>query len=642
MFSTSCDFAVGLVHPFLKEARNKNRLKFRESLALGYLSAALKARDIPYHAINAELQFLDSQVVARRLIERADIKLVGLSCKSQRTYRAGREIAQIVKRERPDIHITMGGVLATAADKQVLQDCEMLDSVVRGEGEEAIVELAERVRNGLDLSDMAGLTWRSGSEIVRNKGRRRVAELDDLPFPLRDDLKFVRSSKGAAEASAYIVASRGCYAACTFCSIHQIYGNRLVVRRSPRNVVQEIEQIIEDHDVRRFSFVDDIFLVPSRQGERWVEEFCDLIYESKLDINFYAELRADTLNQPLLRKLMRAGMHRIFIGFEAGADSVLKRWDKGTTVVDNDKAILELKKSNIKSFQINLGYIMFDPEMTYSELKQQYFWVKNTGYAKVQHLQNKMNIYWGTPHYDRMVAQGRVANAPFGDRWDYEFDHPQVEFVEKCLRNFHSRFEDESVELLTAKEEFRSHLKAHEDLTAATATRWLVELLTHAHRRIEKLERGLYFLLFESAFEELDRGGETNAFAREAFMMAFWGSLTPVFAQLHQEARYLSALIAAAPKLMITGDADWRSRKAGTAGYDDRGQIAWARIREQEGIEVVFVVRLGPDGEDRYDHRCEIRVLRDGDFQKLEEIKVPTPQISYVLPPNAKTMGLAQ
>ena len=158
-------------------------------------------------------------------------------------------------------------------------------------------------------------------------------------------------------------------------------------------------------------------------------------------------------------------MHRIFVGFEAGVDSVLLRWDKGTTVADNDKAIDELRASSFKAHQINMGYIMFDPEMTYDELRRQFTWIRSTGYAKVQHLQNKMNIYWGTPHYDRMVAQGRVSGVPFGERWEYEFDDPKVRFVESCVRRFHVRFEDErSEEMLLAKEAFRALVRAHEDV----------------------------------------------------------------------------------------------------------------------------------------------------------------------------------
>ncbi|WFU25163.1 radical SAM protein [Bradyrhizobium sp. CB1717] len=615
-------FSVGLIHPFLTEAQNKNRLKFRESLALGYLSAALHHARIKYRSINAELQFLDPNEVADLLAIDDDVGLVGLSCKSQRTYRAAKDIARLLKRSRPDMHITIGGVLATAADIKLLEDCPDIDSVVRGEGENAIVELATRVRDQIPLDDMLGVTFRRDGGIVRNDPRARIGNLDDLNFPLRDDLRYVMKTTGAAEASAYIVASRGCYAACTFCSIHQIYGNRAVVRRTPGNVVSEIEKIINDYGIQRFSFVDDIFLIPSRKGVRWVEEFCDLIWDKRLDINFYAEMRADTLNQNLLSKMKRSGMHRIFIGFEAGVDSVLQRWDKGTTVADNNNAIEELKKSSFEPFQINMGYIMFDPEMTLAELKQQFAWVKGTGYAKVQHLQNKMNIYWGTPHYDRMVAQGRVSIAPFGERWEYEFDDPGVRFVEKCVRLHHRRFEDdESRELLDAKERFRVFVRGHEDIDSSKSPRWLTDLVSQAHRRLEWLEREIYFTVFETAFRHLDSGGDHSAVQRENFFRKLWTALLPAIQRLREEAICLNKLIAGIPDMIIgTATADKLNPGPNQVLFNSTRQIAALRLSTPDGGDLIYTASIGFRGEDRYDHSCKIDRIIDGSRRGWSDI----------------------
>jgi radical SAM superfamily enzyme YgiQ (UPF0313 family) len=624
-------FSVGLVHPFLKEAQNKNRLKFRESLALGYLSAALNNAGINYRSINAELQFIGSDEVASSLAVDDDVRLVGLSCKSQRAYRAGKEIARLLKRNRPDIHITIGGVLATAADMELLKDCPEIDSVVRGEGENSIVELAARIRDRTPLDGMLGLTFRGSEGIVRNNARSRIGNLDDLNFPLRDDLRYVMETSGAAEASAYIVASRGCYAACTFCSIHQIYGNRAVVRRTPENIVREIEQIVGNFGVRRFSFVDDIFLIPSRKGIRWVEEFCDLVYDRRLNINFYAEMRADTLNQDLLSKMKRSGMHRVFIGFEAGVDSVLQRWDKGTTVGDNDNAIVELKKSSFEPFQINMGYIMFDPEMTLEELKQQFFWVKGTGYSKVQHLQNKMNIYWGTPHYDRMVSQGRISDAPFGDRWEYEFDDPKVGFVEKCLRTYHRRFEDEeSQDLLDANERFRGFVRGHEDIIQSGYPRWFVDLVSQAHRRLEKLERATYFAVFETSFKYLESGGGHSAAERELFFQKLWAALAPAIGQLREEAIGFSKLLDDMPSIALSAAGEGAPQpEKNQAVFGEPLQSAAVRFSLSDKVDLIYTASIGFRGDDRYSHSCTLDRIAKGNRLNWEEAE-PTLQTEWI------------
>ncbi|MFS8184756.1 B12-binding domain-containing radical SAM protein [Pseudovibrio denitrificans] len=593
--------SVCIVHPFLMEARNKNRLRFKESLALGYLAAALRRAGFLCDTINAEMRSLSTNQVADIIVANPELKLVGLSCKSQRTFQAASEIARQIKASRPDIHITIGGVLATAADEQVLQQVPHFDSVVRGEGEEAIVELAERIIRDQPLSGILGLTYRESGELCRSPARSRIRDLDRIAFPARDDLEMALVEGGEAEASAYMVSSRGCYAACTFCSIHQIYGDRLVVRRSPGNVVEEMERIVKDYGIRRFSFVDDIFLTPSVRGFRWINDFCDLLIEKNLQINFYAEMRADTLNQELLAKLRRAGMHRVFIGFEAGVDSVLKRWDKDCTVAQNDVAIVELLKSEFQFYEINMGYIMFDPEMTYSELKEQYYWLKNTGLAKVQHLQNKMNIYWGTPHYDRMVSQNRINDASFGDRWVYDCDDQRVDFVEKTLRTFHAEYDNHlSEQVLAAKEKFRSFVKVHDEL--AVQQSWKIEIIRQMHRRLEWAERALYYAVFEYSFRQIDANSEAALSDPKIFASGIVDMLSPHIESIQFESRLLSMTI---DKLVLLKDVEDTQCSNVSNSISRSAEDMQAHVLI--GAESVLIrTKMGQPERDRYEHSCEI------------------------------------
>ena len=195
-------------------------------------------------SINAEMHDLTPQQVCDALLQDADIRLIGISAKSQRTYAAAKQIAAMMKRHRRDLHITLGGVFPSAADSQILEDCPDIDSVVRGEGEDAIVELAARLSKNLPLTEMLGITLRVDGKVFVAPDRPRIQNLDLLPFPARRDLQFILS-QGRRAPSAYLVASRGCYAKCTFCSIHQIYGDHLVMRRSPLNIIAEMEDVIE-------------------------------------------------------------------------------------------------------------------------------------------------------------------------------------------------------------------------------------------------------------------------------------------------------------------------------------------------------------------------------------------------------------
>jgi radical SAM superfamily enzyme YgiQ (UPF0313 family) len=596
-------FRVGLVHPYLPEASAKNRLKYRESLALGYLTAALEASGYEVASINAEFHALEPGAVAERLLGQRDIGLVGISAKSQRTYRAAKVIAQRVKAERPDVHITVGGVFPSAADHQLLGDCAHIDSVVRGEGEHAIVELAGILAGGQPLASMRGLTYRGPSgEVIRTPERRRIQNLDALPFPARRDLEDILAAGGRGASSAYLVASRGCYARCTFCSIHQIYGDHQVVRRSAGSIVDEMAQLGARYGIRRFSFVDDLFIMPSKRGIAWVHEFCDELERRELSVNFYAEMRADTVQPDLLERLLAVGLHRIFIGAEAGSDEVLQRWDKGTKVADNDAAVAVLRGLNVPAHAINFGYIMFDPEITVEELRKQYGWLKGSGICKVQHLQNKMNIYWGTPQHARMLAQGRKDTAAFGDRWIYEFDDPVVGAFEGVVRRFVRRMEAEHGEAMaTAREAFMTRM--HEDETTVAVPDWLADVYSQALRRVDQLERDCYYHVFDRLFYETDRGSSIDG----SVEAAIWRELQPALDVLDRECDLLRRFAEGLPDLRIAaGGAEFTGPPVAWR-IEGGPAVVWLD-GEVDGIG--YAAARSDEWSDRYDHRSAVVRLR--------------------------------
>ena len=590
------DFRVALVHPFLAEAKAKNRLKFRESLALGYLTASLERAGYDVITINAELEFLTPAEVADRLERSGRIDLLGISAKSQRTYRAAKEIASQVKAFSPDTHITLGGVFPSAASRQVLTDSAAIDSVVAGEGEYALTDLAWHLATGTPLTQMFGLTLRQDGQLVVCPARPRIRNLDDVPWPSRRDLAWILAEGQRGGHSAYMVASRGCYAACTFCSIHQIYGDHNVVRRSPQSIVQEMQDIQARYGISRFSFVDDLFIMPSPKGYRWVDEFCEEVKAAGLDIKFYAEMRADTIKPEFVNKLVDVGLHRLFIGIESGVDSVLIRWDKGTTKHDNDLALKNLRDVGLPAHAINFGYITFDADMTLDELEAQYVWIRDSGYCKVQHLQNKMNIYWGTPEYQRMISTGRADPTPLGDRWHYDFTDWRVGAVEQTVRWFHRRYEAEIAEpAVRAREAFLEQV--HEDVCVVPVPSWLFGLLNQASRRLDGGERSLYYRVFDAVIERARRNERPD----DAFLEDLWSQLEPAFANLVADSELLEELAVSLGDLrVVPADAELQP---GEASFD--AEKATAAVRLPSGRRGLRAGDFDPQ-LDRYTHASEI------------------------------------
>jgi Fe-S oxidoreductase len=127
-----------------------------------------------------------------------------------------------------------------------LQHC---DYVVRGEGEETVVELLEALSDGGKPYGVKGVSFWDGDQIVHNPPRPLVQDLDSLPFP---DLDLIVGKENMSVTP--ILTSRGCPYNCTFCSVTEMFGHKFR-RRSVENVMEELRLL----KPRSVFFYDDIF-----------------------------------------------------------------------------------------------------------------------------------------------------------------------------------------------------------------------------------------------------------------------------------------------------------------------------------------------------------------------------------------------
>ncbi|MEN8197230.1 MAG: radical SAM protein, partial [Pseudomonadota bacterium] len=159
----------------------------------------------------------------------------------------------------------VGGPYPTAVQDACLGDgCEAIDAVVVGEGEEAVVEILEHLRSGLDLTGIAGVIARKNGKILRNPPRPLIADLDRLPFPARELLGDRSRYIPAAgtyrrKPVALVMTSRGCDRRCIFCfqmDRERKSGTRGVRYRSVDDVLREIELCLRQ-GYREIKFIDD-------------------------------------------------------------------------------------------------------------------------------------------------------------------------------------------------------------------------------------------------------------------------------------------------------------------------------------------------------------------------------------------------
>src|SRR5262249_8032692 len=153
--------------------------------------------------------------------------------------------------------------VGTFCYQELLRELPELDTVVRHDGEETLVEMLEALARGNAPKDIAGLVWREDDRVVRGPIRRAENDLDTLPWPSRSPVPYVVGGMVVD----FLITARGCVGECSYCSIaaytsEQKKSYRL---RSPEAVADEIAFAYHKRDARVIFVQDDLFVLP---GER--------------------------------------------------------------------------------------------------------------------------------------------------------------------------------------------------------------------------------------------------------------------------------------------------------------------------------------------------------------------------------------
>jgi radical SAM superfamily enzyme YgiQ (UPF0313 family) len=187
-----------------------------------------------------------------------------------------------------------------------------------------------------------GLTFRSGSGIIRNPDRPFLTDLDALPDPawhLLDIDAYRLPLKG--DRFLMVTPHRGCPYPCSYCTAQTYYGSKLR-RRSPERVVSEIETIVTRHGVREFFFWSDTFTI----DKRYVTALSEAI--EPLGISWASNSRVDTIDEEMTLAMRKAGCWMISFGIESGDQALLDTAGKGAKVEDAEEAVRVARKAGIR------------------------------------------------------------------------------------------------------------------------------------------------------------------------------------------------------------------------------------------------------------------------------------------------------
>ena len=204
---------------------------------------------------------------------------------------------------------------------------EGVDAVCRGEGEAALLELANGLERGSGISAIKNLWVKSCGKVHKNDLRDLTEDLDSLPFPDRELINKYNHYRLMPRRG--VMTGRGCPYACTYCfnhSYHSLYRDKgsVIRRRSVGNVIEELRQLKETCKPRRFHFWDDTFNL----DREWVADFCDA-YRKEVGLPFLVNIRMNLVEDGSIKALKDAGCITVVTAIESGDEhirnNILKR-----------------------------------------------------------------------------------------------------------------------------------------------------------------------------------------------------------------------------------------------------------------------------------------------------------------------------
>ena len=199
---------------------------------------------------------------------------------------------------------------------------EGVDMLVRGEGEDAALEVMNRIENKKDFSDIGNLVYKKNGSIVENGICDLRQDLDAYPFPDRKLYEAVLRQHSMDLSVRNVITSRGCPFNCTFCqaaAMREIYkGKGAYMRvRSIGKVIEELTLMKETAQTKVLYFADDIFGLDFK----WLQDFLPL-YKKKVGLEFSCLVRADVIarHQNYARLLKDSGCRMVAFGIESGSE----------------------------------------------------------------------------------------------------------------------------------------------------------------------------------------------------------------------------------------------------------------------------------------------------------------------------------
>ncbi|MCC6933479.1 MAG: radical SAM protein [Deltaproteobacteria bacterium] len=420
-------------------------------LGIGYIAAVLEQNKFTVSIIDARATELSLSQV-EEIVSSSWPDIIGVTATVLDINRA-LEFGTAIKKRFAHTILLLGGPHLTSLPKETLeQSC--YDIGVIGEGEFTMLELAQAWTQAADQNDfwlrlksIGGLVFKHNGEIIATPGRGYIQDLDALPFPARHlypPLSTYRPVPGSYMQlpMAHVISSRGCPYQCIYCD-RSIFGQKFR-SRSPKNVVDEIEELVKLHHAKEIKFFDDTFTLDKKR----VYGIIDELKARNLKIKWSCLTRVNCVDLPLLTAMKESGCWQLLYGLESGDQRMLNIMKKGSTVEQNRNAVFWAKQVGMR---VRAFFVLGMPGESKESLQTTVEFAKSLPLDFVNFY--SVTLYPGNELYDMAKQEGKLRHS------DFAHYNPLIDVHKTQLAYVPDEFSEEELKRLVAKAHKQFYLR---------------------------------------------------------------------------------------------------------------------------------------------------------------------------------------
>jgi anaerobic magnesium-protoporphyrin IX monomethyl ester cyclase len=321
--------------------------------ALLYVATPLVEEGYTVSIIDQNVEFWWKRRLRRELTDKT--LFVGTTAMTGYPIKQALEFVKAAKSIR-NVPVVWGGGHASVFPEQTLSH-ELVDYIVKGEGEETIRQFVRRLKQKKSMKGLKGLWYKEKNKIIRNPDSPflDLNRYTNVPYHLVDVERYIYKTH-YAKRNFEVCTSRGCPHRCAFC--YNVGINRRCWRSMEVDrIIDHLSYVVNKFNLDGINWREDNFFVDRKR----VEAICNAILKQGLDISWHSDSRIDYFERydsRFIELLKKSGLSELTFGIESGSPRVLDTIKKDITVKQVLAVNRKMAKHNIRCmYHFSFGFV---------------------------------------------------------------------------------------------------------------------------------------------------------------------------------------------------------------------------------------------------------------------------------------------